>query len=165
MKTIPLGGAKAAGRVALIDDDDYELVARHSWYIYERQRPGRSLGPYAATTVRREDGKRIMVYMHGLVTGWSRTDHVNHDGIDNQRRNLRPGPPLLNGHNRRPNLRSSSRFKGVTWRKQESRWTAQIRINGKLKHLGYFDDEAIAAKAYDEAASVAFGEYASLNFS
>lgn len=103
MKTVPLHDPKGQGRVALVDDDDYELVSAFHWMVYERGNDG----PYAMAHARRDSqgsyypsapvgtnarlpGRRTTVGMHKLITGWPRTDHRNHDGLDNQRANLRP---------------------------------------------------------------------------
>jgi hypothetical protein len=61
-------------------------------------------------------------------------------------------------------LRKSSKYRGVTWHKSGNKWTAQITYDGKNHHLGYFEDEEEAAKAYDRAASAHKGEKAKLNF-
>jgi hypothetical protein len=100
--------------------------------------------------------------MHTLLTGWPIIDHANHNGLDNQRHNLRPGVGR-NQRNARPWTVSTSRYKGVSWFAQTERWRAQIRVGGKKTHLGYFHDEVAAARAYDDAARAAFGEFAVLN--
>lgn len=165
MKTVPLHGAKAAGRVALVDDEDYDLVMQYRWFVKERQRPRRADGPYAITkTTPRRGGGQVTIYMHKLLTGWPSTDHINHDGLDNQRHNLRPATAVQNGANRRPVLGHSSRYKGVGWYSRHGNWRAHIRHGGRLHHLGYFAREEDAAKAYDVAAQAVFGEYAQLNF-
>jgi AP2 domain len=160
MKTVPLYGAKAAGRVALVDDDDYDLVMRYRWYVHEQvKRPGRrSLGPYAVVTAPR------LILMHRLITGYARTDHINHDTLDNRRANLRAATHVQNMRNQRPWVKASSRFKGVTWDRSHSKWRARIWVGDKCHHLGRFTSEEEAARAYDEAARELFGEYAYLNF-
>lgn len=160
MKIIPLSGEKAAGRVALIDDDDYEPVMPYRWRIWERQRPGcRIDGPYAVAYCRR-DGRPSLLFMHALLTGWPLTDHRNGDGLDNQRSNLRPATPAQNNHNQRPRINHSSRYKGVTWHKQCHKWQAAIKVSGKNHYLGIFVSEEDAAAAYTAAALKMQGEYA-----
>jgi hypothetical protein len=164
MRTIPLGGQKAAGRVALVDDEDYEQVMAYRWHVRETMRPGRrDNGPYAAATVWRQ-GRAVTILMHKLLTGWPQTDHVDHDGLNNQRINLRPATASENGGNRRPNHAGASPFKGVYWDRQVDKWRARIRIDRKWCYLGWFAVEEDAAQAYDTAALLAWGAYAHLNF-
>ena len=74
MKTIQLYGRKAAGRAALVDDEDYDLVNRFRWNVWESiQRGGVLAGPYARTTIW-ADGKKVTVRMHTLITGYRQTD-------------------------------------------------------------------------------------------
>lgn len=63
-----------------------------------------------------------------------------------------------------PPSKHSSKYKGVGWQKGKNKWRARIVINGKFKHIGYFNDEIEAAKAYDSVAKEAFGEETYLNF-
>jgi AP2 domain len=158
VKTIPLYGKKAAGRVALVDDEDYELVAARRWYVFEVERNGRTNGPYA---------RSHHVFMHTLITGWPRVDHADHDGLNNQRSNLRPATTAQNNANQRPRLDSrGSRYKGVCFNRKYRRrpWYAQIRSGGVNIFLGNFATEEEAARAYDSAALERWGEFACLNF-
>ena len=163
MRTIPLGGKKAAGRVALVDDGDYPLVSQHKWYVREEKRRGRSRGPYAITNVTR-DGERTTLFMHNLIMGRTWIDHANGNGLDNQRSNLRSATNIQNMRNRLPNINHSSQYKGVYWQTGRRVWVARIGYGGQRHDLGCFGDEEEAAKAYDAAAQAAFGEFARLNF-
>jgi hypothetical protein len=173
---ITLGGKKAAGRKAIIDIEDYDSVIAHRWHIYEdKSRKGRVRGPYAITNIykRSERGDIIRkngvavqtaLKMHKLLTGFSQTDHKNHDGLDNRRKNLRPGEGSRNPANKRTSLKSSSKYKGVSWHSRINKWQAEICVNYNRKFLGYYDYEDEAGRAYDTAAREYFGEYAFLNF-
>lgn len=163
MKTVPLHGKKAAGRVALVDDGDYDLVAQFRWFVTERKRSGRIHGPYAQTKAWL-DGRYRTLKMHTLITGWALVDHEDHNGLNNQRYNLRPATPRGNQQNRRSNSGSTSGYKGVCWNSGKSAWLAQIQINGRNRYLGLFSDEVEAARFYDMEARRAFGEFACLNF-
>lgn len=159
-REIPLHGLKAAGRVAFVDADDYDLVMLYRWSVLEV--PGRS-GPYAITRV--TSGRNApRKYMHQLITGYARTDHWNHDGLDNRRENLRDVTARLNLANQRPRRRVSSRYKGVAPR--DGKWEARIKGDGsgKVHILGRFITELDAALAYDMAARRYFGQFACLNF-
>jgi hypothetical protein len=162
MKTIQLHGQVARGRVALVSDTDYATVSGYRWWALEVRNGQRT---YAVTQVR-EGGRRRTVYMHQLITGWPQTDHRNHDGLDNQRRNLRPGHGRGRNHaNERPIRGGRSQFKGVYWDGRRDHWFAQIKIDDRVRHLGSFGgDEESAARAYDAAARQAWNEYACPNF-
>jgi hypothetical protein len=160
MMTVPLHGPKAAGRVARVDDADYALVMAYRWYVLEQDRPGHwPIGPYAITN--RSAGSALM---HKLITGWPQTDHEDHDGLNNQRSNLRPAPGGRNLQNARKRAGTSSAYKGVSWDPVNRKWLARICVSGHERNLGRHVSEIDAALAYDAAAREAFGEFACLNF-
>lgn len=163
---IPLVGKKAAGRVALVDLGDYEMVAPYGWYLQEATNPGkRNSGPYAATKVVNQHGVRTTLYMHRLVAAYLVVDHENHNGLDNRKHNLRDGSGEKNMQNRRVDVTpKSSIFKGVCWDASRQRWMAYISVSRRRRYLGRFDDEELAARAYDAVATEEFGSYALLNF-
>lgn len=162
MREISLRGKKASGRVAFVDDEDYDLVVAYSWNVHEHKRKRVANASYAQTNI--PGVKRRHIMMHQLITGWLRTDHIDGNGLNNQRYNLRQADPAQNGANRHSEIGFSSVFKGVSWYRKNGRWVAKIGVNGKQLHLGYFTDETDAAVAYDLAAREHFGEYACLNF-
>lgn len=92
-------------------------------------------------------------------------DHVNHDGLDNRKQNLRNCTTLQNSRNQRSRKYTTSKYKGVCFNKNRKKWNVKIQIDGSSKHLGYFTDEIDAARAYDEAAKKYYGEFACLNIS
>jgi hypothetical protein len=151
---VPLRGRIAAGRVALVDDEDFPLVSQYNWHASKR--------PHGSFYARSSNRRKI--FMHRLITGWPEVDHQNGDGLDNRRHNLRPATSAQNNRNRRPRPGSSSRFKGVRWERGRQRWRADIGIDGRYRTIGRFRDEETAARAYDAAALAAWGEYAWLNF-
>jgi AP2 domain-containing protein len=169
--TVPLYGKKAAGRVALVDDGDYDLVMQYRWRVHEQPHaPGRKpSGPYAIASMPRPgDGSHEKnILMHVLIMGFTGIDHENGNGLDNRRANLRPATRSQNKANTSRysgRIPGSSGFKGVYWRERDKRWHAQIRVNGRGITLGYFHDEIQAARAYDAAAREHFGEFARTNF-
>ena len=163
MMTVPLYGVKAAGRVALVDDADYDLVMQHRWNVLEQERPGnqRKMGPYATSNLP-DYGTTIL--MHKLLTGWPGTDHIDHDGLNNQRYNLRQATGSQQLQNARKRAGASSVFKGVSWDPANGKWLVRICVSGRQRNLGRHASETDAALAYDAAALEAFGEYAYLNF-
>lgn len=92
-------------------------------------------------------------------------DHINHNGLDNRKANVRPVTRAQNVWNRRKFKRPTrSKYKGVDWAIDMKRWRARIRVNGRRIYLGSFSDELEAAKAYDRAARKYHGQFAALNF-
>src|SRR5215469_13359184 len=147
MKPVPLHGNLAAGRVALVDDEDYELVSQYRWNVYERRRASapRIHGPYAHGRMI-GDHTYAKVYMHRLLVAWPRVDHIDGNGLNNQRSNLRAATLGQNEANSGPRY-GTSQFKGVSLDRR--RWRAQITIDRRNYRLGYFATEEDAACAYD----------------
>lgn len=147
------------GRFALIDDEDYELIAKHKWYAVNYHDHY-----YAVMEIK---GKQIK--MHRLILNAPNNtdiDHIDGDGLNNQKSNLRLCTASQNAMNAKKCVDGKSKYKGV-WICKEGkkiRIRAGIRINFKLINLGSFNTETQAAKAYDEAAKIHFGEFANLNF-
>jgi len=152
------------GHKAIVDIEDLPGLSKLRWFAGKR---GNTY--YAATSENNETlGKKI--YMHHKVMGRSpagmEIDHINGNGLDNRKENLRFCTHQQNLQARRKkNPNASSQYKGVHWSKDKKRWRTIIRrIDGKREHLGYFNSELDAAKAYDKAALEMFGEFAVVNF-
>lgn len=157
MREIPL----TQGKVALVDDKDYQRLSVHSWHTW-RSTSGVF---YARRTTK--NPSRVTILMHQEVIGKPEAgleiDHKDRDGLNNQRSNLRFVTHSENMMGQKT-IKGTSRFKGVSWRASSNKWRALIRVGGRLNHLGYFTDEEDAARAYDAAALEHFGEFARLNF-
>jgi hypothetical protein len=145
----------------LYDDDDSDAVLAHQWHVYNFGRIGGVECLYATTTI---GGKNV--YMHRLLTVPAlgvEIDHVNMNGLDNRKENLRLATRSQNSANK-PSRLGSSRFKGVCKARTKSdRWRAWIGVNGKSIYLGSFHTEEEAASVYDAAARAAWGAYARIN--
>lgn len=154
-KTIPL----TQGFVALVDVEDYEwLVALGGWCVDRNKK-------HLTYALRWLNGSTVR--MHRLILDAPKgvfVDHINGDGLDNRRRNLRLCNYAENGWNVNRSVRGVSRYRGVSWSKVAKKWKAEIMIEGRRVYLGYFECEADAAVAYDEVALCYRGEFARLNF-
>ena len=150
------------GKVALVDDADFEWLNQWKWTANEVGRR------YYA--IRRDwsfpKGKTIL--MHRLITGASKefvVDHIDGNTLNNRRSNLRVCSNAQNLANSRTDWTTNKAgYKGVCWKKKERKYSAQITVNYTAIHLGYFTDPIEAAKAYDKAARKHFGEFAKTNF-
>ncbi len=100
------------------------------------------------------------LFAYGENPGEKAIDHINGNPSDNRIGNLRLATAAENVRNQRKRSSTTSVYKGVSWYKRKRKWIAQIRINGKSTHLGYFHDELAAHMAYCQAAQKHFGEFA-----
>jgi hypothetical protein len=91
-------------------------------------------------------------------------DHIDHNGLNNTKRNLRLCTKQQNAINQRPRKDGSSKYKGVCWHKRNKKWQARIHHSGRYYHLGTFKSQRAAALAYDSAARKYHGDFACLNF-
>jgi len=143
--------------VALVDDEDFDSLNSFLWYT---QKHGNTFYAGRKITI---NGKLTAQYMHGVILNGKGIDHIDHNGLNNQKANLRLCTQRENQMNRSKSINKSSVYKGVYFYKRTGKWKAQIAINGKNIHLGYFASEVEAAKAYNDKAIAFFCEFANLN--
>lgn len=150
------------GFVALVDDD-FEW-AHLNWYATS---PPKGALVYAVRNTPRDvTGKKTILLMHRVISRVShavQVDHWDHNGLNNQRANLRVCSGSDNLGNCRKTSGLSSRFKGVSWEKRRARWQVSIMHNYKRTSLGHYTSEIEAALAYDRAALSLFGSFACTN--
>lgn len=113
------------------------------------------------------DGISKNIYMHRLILGdpSGTVDHIDRDGLNNRRKNLRVGSQFANVVNSGPRKRGKSKYKGVSWHGQSKKWRATIQAKGKWQLVGLFLTEEDAARAYDKVAAELQGPTAYLNSS
>lgn len=159
MKEIQLSrfGKNKGKFIALVDDEDFESINQYKWFVMKSRTT-----IYAARNVR-VGGKRTNLRMHWEIMGGKGVDHKDHNGLNNQKSNLRFCTASENLMNRRKWKNTSSIYKGVCFNKLARKWQANIQTNGKLIHIGLFVSEVDAARAYNEKAIEFFGEFANLN--
>jgi len=146
------------GFIALVDDEDYEYLNQWHWTAQEC-----GLTFYA----RREFNGDKKIFMHRIIINVPielEVDHIDHNGLNNQKSNLRICTHIQNSWNQTSN-RGKSKYKGVLIIEKNNHTyiAAQIRYKGKKYHLGHFASEADAAIEYNEAAKKYFGSFAKLN--
>jgi len=149
----------SCGNVAFLDADDYGLVShQEKWCLT-------NIGGYVSYKTYSQR-KRIRHILHNILmeppSGFV-VDHKNGNPLDNRRENLRIATILQNNQNRCSNKNSTSPFKGVSWEEDRQKWRVQIFSDGKKIHIGRFDDQIEAAKAYNVQAAKYQGEFARLN--
>lgn len=159
------------GKVALVDDEDFERLNQHKWCAAKTANIF-----YAVRTEYNIGEKQKRISMHREVLNIQdrgiHIDHIDHDGLNCQKSNLRQCTHAQNMHNRRSRRNTSSKYLGVQVRTKHyektnrtvTHITAGIAINGKYTHIGSYKTEEEAAKAYDEMAKTQYGEFANLNF-
>ena len=150
-------------KYAIVDPEDYEPLARCKWYYIN------SNGKFYAARVGRTDDspKRTILYMHRQIVEVPEgmvLDHINREPLDNRKANLRPATRAQNLWNSTKRKGGSSKYRGVSYKKQIAKWIARMYIDGKETHLGCFEEEIDAAKAYDKAAKKHRKPFAVLNF-
>ncbi len=160
MKRIPL----THGLFALVDDEDYDHLTQWYWSTVLSY----TGGPAATRCRVKVDGPGPSnISMHRVIVGATPGQSVNHrdrDNLNNQRYNLRHCTFEQCRFNRKPHVGCTSRFKGIHWNKRWKKWQVRITYQGERTHLGGFNDEEEAARAYDKAALEMFDDYAYLNF-
>ena len=145
------------GQIALVNDEDYEFLSKFKWCANK----GTKNKTYYAVRGVRVGNKTRRVLMHRVVAQACRgeiVDHKNHNTLDNRRENLRVGNQSLNQMNRLP-IGGTSQYKGVRFYS----WTMQWAANCMGNHIGYFDSEIDAARAYNTVAYENVGDWSLLN--
>ena len=141
------------GKVALVDDEDYEWLKQYKWCC--------ASGKGLVYATRQSRGKSV--FMHRIILNTPQgmhTDHINHDGLDNRRCNLRICTNSQNQANGNIRKDNTTGRKGTTWDKNKRKYLARIKFHGRYAHIGYFDKIEDAANAYNAKAKELFGEFA-----
>lgn len=169
MKEIKLSqeGKHRGKHVALVDDDIFDYINQWRWYVCK---PKTSRCFYA---VRLDyTNNRKQTWMHRVILNTPANmivDHIDHNGLNNQRNNIRNCTRTQN--NRNCLHTGKNKYMGIFHEKitrpsgkKYEYIIAHISINGITKRIGVFPTEEKAALAYDNKAKELFGEFANLNF-
>lgn len=168
MKTIIIISKTHGVKEVLIDDEDFEYISKFKWHLKKHRNTF-----YAVRTQWNSDTKTNVHYkMHRVLLGLKLPsdigDHKDHNGLNNQRKNIRKCTNTQNRRNVLSRKNSSSKYLGVSFCKKENKFSAFISINKKSTFIASaensIDGEIRMAKCYDEYAKKYFGEFANLNF-
>lgn len=147
------------GKVTLVDDEDYEHLMQWKWHFNGHR--------YAVRRPSNINGKiQKLIFMHRIILNTPDdlyTDHIDCNGLNNQKNNLRIVTKSQNGMNQKASKGGASKYKGVNFCKRKNKWRARLKINQKSIFLGYYNMEDDAAKAYNERALSVFEDFAKLN--
>ena len=146
------------GKYAKVDNSDFDLLDGWSWCVLS----GNNNKLYAKRAVPNGAGKQKFITMHSSIMKTPKgmeIDHIDGDGLNNQKSNLRICTHSENIKNRTKSKNNKSGFKGVCWNKEKKKWKVYISSNKKLFHLGYFLDKEEAYKAYCDACLKYHGEF------
>ncbi len=151
------------GKIALVDDEDFNRLNVYKWYAYKKPNKNRLIWYAARSTAAIPHTLKMHREILGLHDPKIQVDHRNGDGLNNQKFNLRQALHGQNQQNMRKHVGCTSRFKGVYWHRQRGKWSAKIMVNRISRYLGLYTSEEDAARAYDKAAKCFFGEFALVN--
>jgi hypothetical protein len=158
IKLIPL----TRGFNAIVSASDFYLLNQWHWFAIPSKK---TETVYVGRMERKSDGTNRLVLMHRFVVGCEEdVDHIDRDGLNNTRDNLRPCSETLNAGNQRLHKSNKSGYKGVSWHIPTQKWICKIYFQNKQFHLGLFEDKIACARRYDRKALELFGEFARLNF-
>jgi len=150
-------------KIALVDNSDYQFLSKYKWRAIRNKK---SRTYYAMANIY-EDGKRTTILMHRKILNVKKgiiCDHINGNGLDNRRLNLRVCSFAENVRNSRKPINNTSGYKGVSWDKRRKIWQSYITYKDKTIHLGAFRDIGVAAFEYNKAAIKYHKKFANLNF-
>lgn len=145
-------------KFAIVDDNDFESINKYKWCFSGRNYAIRRVGNSRKNTKIILMHRQIMSVPKGMIT-----DHINGNGLDNRRINLRICTNIQNLQNQSLRSDNTSGYKGVCWDKKRNAFMSYINISGVRKYLGRFKSIIDAKNAYNSTASEYFGEYAKLN--
>jgi len=144
-------------KYALVDETIFDVLNKNKWFAVKS---GNTY--YAGRNLKVDGGKQKTVLMHSFIVTAKKgldIDHIDGNGLNNQKYNLRVCTRSQNLMNQGKQKSNTSGFKGVSWHKGHKKWGARIYYNGKNNQLGYFNDKIDAYEAYCNACVKYHGEF------
>lgn len=133
----------------MVDDDDFDALNNHNWHAAKQPNTF-----YACRTVRVGDGRKKTIWMHRVINktpSGLKTDHIDGNGLNNSRTNLRSVSHADNMINGGRFSKNKPKYRGVSWHKRLNKWVAQITVDYKNNWIGSFDTPEEARAAYQAA--------------
>jgi hypothetical protein len=161
MKYIDISTKKHPNTFALVDDSDFCRLNQYKWHMLKVRNSN------YVSRKNKINGIWVNVFMHREILSPPKgvmIDHVDGNGLNNQKKNMRLCSHSQNMQNRRKHKLTYSKYKGVVWNKKLNKWQSRILHENKRIHIGTFQNEIDAAKAYDKKSKELCGEFACLNF-
>lgn len=167
MKTIFL----TKGYEAIVDEEDYEYLIGYKWQANNASPAGVVYAVRGFWDFKEKNVKSISMHReiikfinNNKISTNITVDHINGNGLDNRRSNLRFATKQQQSLNRQIRSDNKSGYKGVYWvwtnkTKTKGKWRALIKAEGKRKSLGLYDDPLMASIAYEKAAEEFYGEW------
>lgn len=158
---IELGGIHGKGIFTLIDDDMFDTISQHNWFI-----SGRGYA-FAYNPLHYAQHKQVRnMALHRFVMDFPNgiVDHKNRNKLDNRKENLRVVGAAQNSWNQDINSRNTTGYRGVSPCPYTDKFNVSIMVNGVRHRIGRYLDVEVAGRAWDVAAIEYYGEYAVLNF-
>jgi len=149
------------GKIALVNDEDFEWLNQWKWYAHKSKRD------HTFYAIRNIKHPKTTIKMHRLILGVTNpkiiVDHIDGNGLNNCRENLRECSSSQNCMNRGPNKNKSIPYKGVYFERATGKWFARITVGGKVIRMGTFKNIEDAARQFNCAAIKYHGDFAKLN--
>lgn len=170
MKTILINSKNHGQKECLVDDEDFEFLNQWRWKLlvsYNSTYAVRNVSKYLGGGRKNKKYEYKCILMHRLIMKANDdriVDHKDHNGLNNQKSNLRLCTKADNNRNVGKHADAKySKYKGVSFDKNRGKWISAVKFQRKTINLGRFDSEDAAAKAYNYKADELFGEFANLN--
>ena len=134
------------GKVAIIDDEDYELVSKYTWFydgrdaVHHVYKKGKCVEHLTIKKLVLGIRERKFIY------------HINKDKLDYRKENLSLSYPWFSKEITKGKKNKTSKYMGVRWNSLAKKWVVETKFNYKTQYWGYYDDEEVAARVYDSVA-------------
>lgn len=151
------------GYFTTVDDQDFDYLSQFNWGVQINRKRKYAYRKFWDSITRKSYTMYMHRDLHNLVDSKIHVDHVDGNGLNNQRVNLRLCSNAQNLMNVPMKKNNKCGLKGVYWETSRQKWKAEIRVNKRKQHLGRFASKYEAAEAYNKAAIKYFGEFAYIN--